>query len=373
MSNSPKKRVAFVINDFMVGGAQRLIADIVSRMDRERYEIAVVTLFSFPERESLYSLLPSHVKTYRHTFRSLLDVRAWAQLLRTLRTERFEVVFANLFFSTTVLAILKPFFRYRLYTVLHNTYIHKTPFEIFVDRLLLGAVEKVVAVSPTVRSFTAVQEHISLSRFEVIRNGLDVAGLRERAGAFDREAEKQKLGFSPQVHVLLQVARMTPQKRQRLVIDGFVCFHALHPDYRLVLVGGGGMEAEIRSEVERRGLSQIVRVEGNQLEVARYYAMADVFVSTSEIEGFGLAHAEALATGVPLVSTRTAGPDEMIEEGKNGFFITEETPEGVCDALVRMHEAEPESMRSYALESAKRYDIKETVKAYERLIETGHL
>ncbi len=357
----------------MVGGAQRLIADIVSRLDAEQFEIHVITLLSFPERHSLYALLPKHIVLHKRSFRSLFAIPEWIGLYLLVRRLHLDVVFANLFFTSTVMGVLQLICHYRLFTVIHNTYIHKTSFEIFVDRLLSGAVEKYVAVSPTVASFTSHQENLPTERFVVIRNGLDVAGLGERVQSFSKAAVKEELGFPADARVVVQVARMTPQKRQHLLIEGFERFYASHPEYRLVLVGGGGMEEEIRTLVRKRKLDESIRIEGNQLEVAKYYAVAEFFASTSEIEGFGLAHAEALASGVPLVSTKTAGPDEMLREGENGFFITDETPKGVCEAFTRMHEAGPATMREAAKQTARRYDITETVHAYERLITTGTL
>jgi len=102
-------------------------------------------------------------------------------------------------------------------------------------------------------------------------------------------------------------------------------------------------------------------------DVLRYYAAAEFLISTSHIEGLSMAHLEALACRVPLLATRTAGSEELIEESKNGFFINEGTPEAVAEGLTRMRRANIKELREHAREVAKRYDIRITVDQYEKL------
>ena len=76
---------------------------------------------------------------------------------------------------------------------------------------------------------------------------------------------------------------------------------------------------------------------------------------------------EALASGLPLVSTKTAGTDELIKDGYNGLFINQETVENVSETLERLNSSDLETMKRVAVETANEFDIKETVKKYEEL------
>ena len=124
----------------------------------------------------------------------------------------------------------------------------------------------------------------------------------------------------------------------------------------------------MEKQVEARGVSAKVHFLGNVSNVVRYYAAADFLISTSLIEGLSMAHLEALACKLPLLTTRTAGSEELVKEDENGFFITESTPEAVEKGLRRMDGALMKTMRENAYKVAERYDVRRTVSEYEKLL-----
>lgn len=359
--------VAFVINDFLVGGVQRLHVELFKRLDRKRFRPVLITLFDFSDsgRDTLYAELPADVRVYRHSFKSGWDIGEWFSLMKTLKTLQPDVVVSNLFLSNLITRVLKPFFGYAVLIAEHNTYVHKTPFEIFLDRLLSRITFSIIAVSDSVKRFTARQERIPLFKFTVIPNGIDVAAIEDKLSSYNLEQIRNEFGNDKKF--IVSVARLSPQKNHKLLIDGFSLFAQTNSAYDLLLVGGGGMFKELQHYITKQECADHVHLLGSQFDVYKYYAMSDFFVSTSTIEGFGIAHAEALACGLPLLSTKTAGPDEMIAEGKNGYFIHEEAPGAVAAGMEKMV-AELEELRQHTKEVARRYDIAKTVHAYEELI-----
>lgn len=363
-----KIKLVIVINDFLVGGAQRLTADLISRFNPQRFDVILVTLFQFEGRNTMYHLVPKDVDVRRFNFTGFTDIRSWFSLAQFFQKEQPDVVLSNLFFSNTVTRVLKPFFKYKSIIVEHNTYIHKTWLERQCDHWLAKITYAIVAVSNSVKTFTAQQEKISLSKFEVIHNGINIAGIQRAAAEGSRAELMQEYSLDAERTYIISVGRLISQKNHALLIDGFAQFATTHPDHDLLIVGDGGLRKALEDQAQRLMIEDRVHFLGNQSDVFRFYTASQFFVSTSIIEGFGLAHAEALACGLPVVSTKTAGPDTMIEEGRNGFFITERTADGVAAGLTRMVNADPALMREYALEVAARYDIARTIKAYEALI-----
>ncbi|MEJ0053558.1 MAG: glycosyltransferase [bacterium] len=367
----PEKRIKalIVINDFLIGGAQKLIADLLARIDRSRFEPVLLTLFTFgeDEREYLYDALPEGTELHKLHFTGIRDWRAWRELYRLLRAINPDVVLANLFFSNTIMRLLKPFFGYRVFVVEHNTYVGKTAKERFLDRLLSHLTKRIVAVSETVADFTSWQEGISREKFAVIHNGIDIEKLRAEMNRYDTGETRRETGFAPEDRIILNVSRVIPQKNHKLLLDGFKLFVRSNPEYRLLIVGGGSHEKKIRAYAESIGLHDIVRFTGYRKDVPRFFAVADFFVSTSLIEGFGIAHAEALACGLPVLTTKTAGPDEMIEEGVNGLFIKGYAPEAAAGGLSDMIVCDRSAMKAAAIRSAEAYSIERAVTAYEKL------
>lgn len=368
MTMKGKIRVAFVINDFLVGGAQRMLSDVLRRIDRGEFEPVLITLFYWEGKDYFYDLVPADVPVHRLAFKGFWDIRSWLALYRMLRSLDADVVLSNLFFSNTVMRILSPLFRYKVVVVEHNTYVQKTKLHQMVDRILARLSARIVAVSNTVAAFTARQERIPREKFTVIHNGVDIEALRGECKKYDRGTVKKELGIGAETQVLLNVARLTTQKNPRLLLEGFAIFSRTHEDYVLVIVGGGEKwDALLKEEAKALGIDSRVLLMGTRKDVARFYAIADFFVSTSHIEGFGIAHAEALACGVPVLTTKTAGPDEMIREGENGYFISGSTAGAVAAGMEKMVSADLFVMRTKAAESAEAYGIGRTVAAYEDL------
>lgn len=372
MSGEGKKPavVLIAINDLLVGGAQKIVLQLLQNLDRSRFTPVLLTLFHFPEstKAYLYADIPNGVRSHHLHFGGFIDVASWIRLVKLLHAERPDVVLSNLFFSNTVLRVLQPFFGYSIITVEHNTYTEKKWWERIADRVLACITGRIVAVSRTVAEFTAAQEHIRRDKFAVIHNGIDCAALEREACIESSSALlSEEFGIRESERVIINVARVVPQKNHTLLIDGFAIFTLAHPEYHLFIVGGGSHFEKTRQYAEHLGLRK-VHFLGYRRDVPQLLAASDFFVSTSRIEGFGIAHAEALACGIPVLTTKTAGPDEMIHDGINGFFITEHTPRAVADGLERMIHANLVVMGREAKVSVQQFSVGSMIKKYESLI-----
>lgn len=358
---------AFIINDFSGAGAQKLVADILSCMDRSRFKLVLITLFDLKDGATMYHLLPADVEIVRINFSGFFDLGSWLKLYSALARLRADVVVSHLFFSNTVARVLKPFMGYQVITTEHNTYTNKKSFHQFIDRILSMWTYSIIAVSTTVKTFTAAQEKIPLSKFRVILNGTAVAHIAGVVQRVDVDVVKKELGLE-HARIMINVARLSEQKNHALLLKGFAAIAKEYPDLHLLILGEGEKRAELEAEALSLALDEQVHFLGYRNDIYRYYAASDFFVSTSTIEGLSIAYIEALAAGLPILSTKTSGTDEMIEEGVNGFFIREHTPVAVSEGLIRMLSADPVAMREGARKSALRFDIGATTKGYEDLI-----
>lgn len=362
-----KIKVAIVINDFMVGGAQKLVADQVKLFDKEKFDICLITLFEFKGKDTMYYLLPSDLKVIKLHFENSGDILSWGNLWRTLSEVKPDVVVSHLFFTNTAMRLLKPFFGYKIITVEHNTYIKKKSFEIFIDYILSSLTYKIVAVSKTVKAFTAKQENISEDKFEVVLNGVDLKAIDSFKSLNSSSDIRKELNVRDDQKVFINVGRLTNQKNQKLLIESFMLYLKKDPESVLFILGEGALFEEFKKDIASRKLENSIRLMGARSDVYKFYMIADAFMSTSTIEGLSIAYLESLAFGVPIIATKTAGTDEIIKEGINGYFIeanTKSAVEGIEKFLVSA-----DKLKSGALESSKEYSIQKNVSAYERLIE----
>jgi glycosyltransferase involved in cell wall biosynthesis len=131
---------------------------------------------------------------------------------------------------------------------------------------------------------------------------------------------------------LVSVGRLAPEKGFDLLLEAVGTVVAQGIQCRLTIVGSGPEEDRLRELVTHLGLSDRVRLAGalDGDHLAAELRQADIFVSSSHREGFGVAILEALATGLPVVATRSGGPADLVGLD-DGLLV----PPGDADALAR--------------------------------------
>jgi|GEM_PF-170618 len=150
----------------------------------------------------------------------------------------------------------------------------------------------------------------------------------------EREALRAAFGL-PHRNVLF-VGRLAPEKNLFFLLRAFHQFQRAGGDWGLILVGDGPEEKKLKAFVEAHGIRRVVFpgfLEG--AELAKYYAVADVFVLPSSSEPWGLVVEEAMSAGLPVcVSTRCGCVPDLVRDGVNGFSFDPGNEEALI-ALMR--------------------------------------
>jgi glycosyltransferase involved in cell wall biosynthesis len=131
--------------------------------------------------------------------------------------------------------------------------------------------------------------------------------------------------------IVLASGRFAVYKNFPLLVRAFA--HVTTPGARLVLLGEGADRPRIEAEVARLQLGDRVALTGYQSEPWRYYDQARLFVSSADSEAFGLVVVEAMAYGLPVVSTRTEGPSEILENGRLGAIVPRDDEMALASAI----------------------------------------
>lgn len=132
---------------------------------------------------------------------------------------------------------------------------------------------------------------------------------------------------------IVAVGRLTKQKRFPLLIDAFSLFSKQYPEYVLEIYGEGALKDELSRLIETKGLQGRIQLKGFCKDVHQRIRTAAMFVMASDYEGMPNALLEAMAIGVPSISTDCpcGGPRMLIQTGKNGILV----PVGGRDALAQ--------------------------------------
>jgi glycogen(starch) synthase len=135
--------------------------------------------------------------------------------------------------------------------------------------------------------------------------------------------------------VVLFVGRFAPEKNLTRWIDVAKQIYARDANVRFVLVGDGPQRPEIERLVRTYGLEDVIALSGAlpYSELPAAYAAADVFLLTSNHEGFGRVLIEAAFAGVPVVATRCGGPEGVIVDGETGYLRDTDDVSGLTEAV----------------------------------------
>jgi glycosyltransferase involved in cell wall biosynthesis len=136
----------------------------------------------------------------------------------------------------------------------------------------------------------------------------------------------------PQILRLLTVGRLSVTKRVEILIDAVEILHREGCEVRFKIVGGGQMLQKLKQIVSGKNLADIIELTGriDAEEMPQVYRQSDMFISASMQEGMSNAMLEAMASGLPLITTRCEGVDELIAD--NGIIVNNANAREITDA-----------------------------------------
>jgi glycosyltransferase involved in cell wall biosynthesis len=135
---------------------------------------------------------------------------------------------------------------------------------------------------------------------------------------------------------LLTVGRLSVTKRIEMLIDTVDILHRTACKVRLTIVGGGQMEQQLRKIAAEKELRDVIKITGriNSKKMPEVYRNNDIFISASMQEGMSNAMLEAMASGLPIVTTRCEGLSELIDG--NGLIVEQDNIEEIVKAVKRL-------------------------------------
>ena len=143
----------------------------------------------------------------------------------------------------------------------------------------------------------------------------------------------EELGWTGKERRILAVGNLKDQKNHALLLRAFAVVNRRQPA-NLLILGEGPLRPSLERQVGELGVGQCVSMPGYRLDPSPYYSSADLLVLSSDYEGFGNVLVEALAAGLPIVSTDCpSGPAEILEDGKWGQLVPVGNAQALAEAI----------------------------------------
>jgi 1,2-diacylglycerol 3-alpha-glucosyltransferase len=229
----------------------------------------------------------------------------------------------------------------------------------------------VVAPTPSIRDFI-LREYGPKVPVSVVPTPVDLSGYHD----LQPQRIRQTLGLAD-VELLLYVGRLADEKNLDFLLRSFARIVAERPRARLLLVGKGPHEQDLRRVMEEQGLEDRVIFGGpvSHDEIPHYAAAADLFVFTSVADTQGLVLIEAMAAGTPVVAVEAPGSVDVLADG--GGVLVPAQEDAFAKAVLGLLDDEPRRNRlsGQALQAVEQYTIPATaarmVKVYEEAVAAG--
>ena len=202
----------------------------------------------------------------------------------------------------------------------------------------------------------------------VIPNGIELPPFPTAA---DRLRARTTLGVADTDFVVGIVARLSAEKAHEVLFQAIAACAPSVPQVRLVVIGGGDREAELRDLARELGIASRTIFLGIRRDVPDLLPGLDVACLSSVYEGVPITLIEAMAAGLPVVATDCGSVRDMVEDGEQGFVVPVGDVENFADRLQRL--AHDESLRTQMGKSGRarvesEFRIQDTARGYEELL-----
>lgn len=351
------------------GGAERVAVDLVSGLDRQRFEVAVISIWRRIGCELERALDNCKVRVEYLGKGWGFDGRTYHRLHRVLKEYRPDIVHTHLQvlrYALPSLLLLKHMSS--LHTVHNLAEREIEPRARCIQRYALNHGVVPVAVSEEVAH--SLKQLYAIQRCRIIPNGIPTN--RFSRPRTTRSEWRAKEDFRDDQILFVCVARFAAQKNHALLLKAFAQGPASDPNAHLVLVGEGDLQEQLEEQAKNLGLSGKVHFLGLRSDVSDVLNAMDVFVLTSDWEGNPLSVMEAMASGLPVVSTAVGGVPNLLANGKEGFLERPGDARGLAKSMAFLLSS-PETRRSMGAAAARRaketFDVSRMVQAYEQLYE----
>lgn len=194
--------------------------------------------------------------------------------------------------------------------------------------------------------------------------------IRDKGVIIPNPIRKMPEASSERKKRIVNAGRLEEQKNQKLLIDAFSSVYKRHRDFTVDIYGDGTMKDELRRYIEERQLTEAVHLCGKVDNVPECIRDASMFVLSSDYEGLSNALLEAMAVGLPCITTDCAGSEDAIQSGENGLIVPVGSKKELEAAISWMieHPTAAMEMGRKARASMRKYNYDNIITQWEKLL-----
>ncbi len=372
-----KKKVLIVIHSLKRGGgAERAISNLTTQLSK-KYYIFILTIHDFknlyPFKGNYYSLRENIGLRGKilSSFKFYTFIRPF-RIYKIIKKISPDIILSNMDLTNIYSILSKILFRFKipLIVVTHtNPKIAYKERKSYLNLLLklfysLKLVDKIITISKDVQSIFYEKYGISKSKLETIYNGINIAKIKEMKKEIYLEFEK--IFNDDDILKFITMGRLIESKGHIYLIEAFSILKKVVPNSKLIFIGDGPLKNELELLILNKNLNKDVIFLGYKENPFKYLEKSNIFVFSSLYEGLPMVLIEAMACGLPIISTNCeTGPSEILDNGRYGFLVNVKDSEDLAEKMIILARNK-KLIKNYKEISLKRADFFniERIKSY---------
>ena len=330
MSATGPFKVLHLIHSLEIGGAQKVIANLVKHHDRSRFIPMVGSLRRDGVLQNLMGSVGAEVVFFDKS--SSFDFNCVARIRRFIREKGISLVNAHNFSASFWGRCACRGFRDVAFFITEHGRMGAPPLKLkFFNRLLAGEVDRIIAVSMETAQFLKKGYPYNASKIRTVVNGIDLT-----SGGWSRDRLTEQFGIPADAKVVINLAALTRVKNQAALIRSIAIAKNKIQDILLLLIGDGPLLGQLESLVEKLNLKKNVIFAGQRIDGSEALSACDLFCLTSKAEGTSIAALEAMAAGCPVLLTSVGGNIDLIVDGKEGLLVPPDDENAIAAGLEKI-------------------------------------
>lgn len=358
--------IAHVLSSFGMGGQERVALDLARQQRGDGHRVTAVALSPLPEGPFADEFRSAGIET--HSFAkwgpTLDPTLAW-RVSRHLTERSVEVVHTHnphaLVYGSLAASMAGAACVHSKHGVNPDT-----NRRLWLRRAASSIVDAYVAVTPSLARVAVAQNECDPTLLHVVPNGIDTSRFRRDPVA--RRRVRAQLGIPDDAWVVGTVGRLSPEKNQGLLIDAMAPM--LDPQRHLLIVGDGPERHDLELHARTTMRPELIHFAGARSNVSDMMSAFDVFALTSNSEGLPLVLLEAMAVGLPVLSTAVGGIPDLVQHGVTGFLVPPGDRVALVTQLVQLA-SRPQAALDVAAAARRRvlarHSTEQMAKNYEEL------
>ena len=372
-------KIALVIKDYSLkkGGLERYVVNLSKELKNMGHDVHVfANLWDTPEYSGLTF---HHVPIIKFSF-ILKNFSFAANSRRLLKQKKFDIIngFSRIYpldiyrighkVRRHLLKVqypnrLKRFLKYL--SIKHLTILYLEG-QVFKEKNH----KKIIANSELGKKHAINYYNIPENKIEVIYNGVDLYKFNPQVKNLYRDEIRKKFGIEKNEIVILFVGRNFKLKGVKTLIESIPLLGKEKEIIR-VLIAGKGKPSSFLRLAKKFNIENKIFFTGESSHIEKFYAAGDMFVFPTRYDPFANVCLEALACGLPVITTRMNGASEIIENGRNGYVVEDYTsPDELAARITDLLQKDlRKSMSACAVETARKYTPSNNAAKVEKLYE----